>query len=214
MFFRSVLLLMSLLAVLSMGCGFFGGGGGGGDDEFTLLEFEPDPPTPVPEKVVGLALSLNPEILVEIEFLYAHQVHMQTLRRINRDLLALLDYSSPGDVDLDWVIEVHEVTKEMDDFFLLTTSRRVPESQRGQYEYLFVNMLEAVQTMGLGGDRLLAASLHLGPSGRSLLNMSEVDQDRFESLMLEAAFFLNDSEERIDQHMVDLGRVTGSMRLR
>ena len=210
---RFCLFLFGLLLLMTSGCGFFGVGGGG-DGDFQLLEFEPDPPTPVPEKVVGLALSINPEILVEVEFLYAHKVHMETLRRINRDLLGLLDYSSPGDVGLDWVIEVHEVTKEMDDFFLLTTSLRVPESQRDQYEYLFVSMLEGVQTMGLGADRLLAASLHLGPSGRTLVNMSEVEQDKFEALILEAEFFLTDSEERIADHMVDLSRVISSMRIR
>ena len=214
MVFRSLVLFLAILAALPvLGCGFLGGSSEA-SDEFALMEFEPDPPTPAPEEIVEQALSLNPELLVEVRFLYGHQVHVERMRQLNRDLLNLLDHGGPGEVNLDWVIDVHQTTRDADELFLLTTSLRVPESQRSQYDYLMIRMLEAVQTMGLGADRLLAAAVRVGPSGRTLLDMSDNERAEFDTLLLESRFFLNDSENIIEEHAEDLAQVVGSMRIR
>ena len=98
---------------------------------------------------------------------------MEGLRQVIRDLNAAVEHSGPADVDLDWVIEVHQVTRESDRFFGILTSLKVPESQRDQYKHLQIGMLETIQVAGYGSDRLLAASVIVGPSGRSMLNMSD-----------------------------------------
>ena len=212
----TALLLVLFLAILpAAGCGLLGGG----DDpdaplEMEVIEFADDLPTPEPGEVVERALTIDPDVLVEIRFLYNLQVRMEGLRQIVRDLRSMLDYSGPGDVDLDWVAEVHEVTRVSDGYFQVLTSLRVPESQRDQYEYLYINMLEAVQVAGYGADRLLAAAVVVGPSGRSMVNMSEEEIDEFETLMREAGFFLGDAEGQVDSGVGDVGRAISGLGLR
>ena len=75
----------------------------------------------------------------------------------------MLEYSNPGDVDLDWVIAVHALTEESEVFFDEVTGLRVPESQRENHEHIFIGLLEAVQVAGYGLDRLLAAAILVGP---------------------------------------------------
>ena len=202
-------------------CLLFSVGCGGGDGELGMLEFGPDDEVPDysdspsgSQGVSSLALSVNPNVLIEIRFLYEHQVRMETLQQLNRDLTNLLEYEGPSDVDLDWVIEVHDVTEEADEFFLLVTSQRVPESQRNSYEHAFVGMLEAVQVMGLGLDRVLSAALTVGPTGRSLLHMSPREVDEFDTLIREARFYLRDSDRLVEGQLDAVGDSIGQIRLR
>ena len=108
---------VGLLAALPlvMGCGLFGG-----EEEFELMVFEEDVKngqrsggvsgTPVPE------LGVDREVLVEVSFLYGHQVRLERLQRVIRDLTGLTEYENRGEVDLEWVVEVHEVTREAEEF--------------------------------------------------------------------------------------------------
>ena len=159
-------------------------------------------------------VSIDPEVLVEIHFLYSFQVRMEGLRQVIRDLNAGLEHSGPADVDLDWVIEVHQVTRESDRFFQLLTSMDVPESQRDQYEHLQIGMLETIQVAGYGADRLLAASVIVGPSGRSMLNMNDGEVDEFETLLRESRFFLTEAESRMTRQMSEVVRAVGGLVLR
>ena len=211
----ALLLVLFLLLLAATGCGLFEG-----DEDsdaplqMELIEFSDDLPTPEPGEVVERALTIDPDVLVEIRFLYNLQVRMEGLRQVVRDLHSMLDYSGPGDVDLDWVAEVHEVTRISDGYFQVLTSLRVPESQREQYEYLYIDMLEAVQVAGYGADRLLAAAVIVGPSGRSMVNMSEEEIDEFETLMRESGFFLDDAGDRVDSGVSDVGRAISGLGLR
>lgn len=219
MVFRPVWLLLMVLSVsLSLlGCGMLGFGGdeeGGDGESMELIDFGDDLPTPEPEEVVAQALSVDPESLVEIGFLHGFQVRLERLQRMVRDLESSTDYSSPSDVDLEWVADVHEVTREADEFFVELTSMSIPESQRVQYEYLYVGMLEAVQIAGFGSDRLLASAVLVGPSGRSLLNMSPAEADRFDALVREAKFFLRDAERRVEDEIGDVGDAVSALRVR
>ena len=220
MVFRPVvLMLLVVLASLSLsGCGMLGlGGDGDGEAEaesLDLIDFGDDLPTPEPDQVVAEALSVDPGSLVEISFLYNFQVRMERLQRMIRDLDSTSDYSSPSDVNLEWVAEVHEVTREADDFFRELTSLEFPDAQRIQYEYLYVGMLEAVQIAGFGSDRLLAAAVLVGPSGRSLLNMEGVEADRFDALIRESEFFLRDAERRADREIDSIRDAVSSLRVR
>ena len=81
------------------------------------------------------------------------------------------------------MIDVHEVTEEADFFFERMTGMEIPGSQREQYEYLYLGMLETIQVMAFGSDRVLAAALLVGPGGRSLAIMPPEERDRFLTLV-------------------------------
>ncbi len=163
---RLTVLLALALLFGTVGCGLFGGGGEetAGGDEFEMLEFDQVQPTPQPLEDIVKGLTLNPEVLVEVRYLYGHQVMLEDMRRVSRDLQSLLSYSGPGDVDLEWVIQVHEVTAEADEVFGRLTSSRIPGPLRERYEDLFLDLLDAIQVTGYGADRLLAASIKVGPA--------------------------------------------------
>ena len=171
---RQVPLFLVILTVLSLslGCGILPGFGGDSEaPELGMIEFDDDGEIVLePEEIIARALSIDPEVLIEIRFLYYFQVRLERLRQVIRDLNSAVEHSGPADVNLDWVIEVHEVTRESDDFFRVLTSLDVPESQREQYQHLQIGMLETVQVAAYGADRILAASVVVGPSGRSILN--------------------------------------------
>lgn len=154
-------------------------------------------------------------VFAEIRFLYNFQVRLERLQRMVRDLNGTLEPSGGrGGYDLEWVIAVHEVTRESDDLFRTLTSLRLPESQREQYEYLYVGMLEVVQVAGYGSDRLLAAAVLVGPSGRTAQQLGAEDADRFHTLLREARFFLSDATGRIDREVEEVGRSVGGLSLR
>ena len=216
----ALLLVLALVSISTLGCGLlgFGGDGGDGDSEESLeldvIQFADDLPTLEPEEAVARALSIDPDILEEIRFLYNFQVRLEGLRQVVRDLDSMLDYSGPGDIDLGWVAEVHEVTRESDDYFQVLTSLEVPASQLEQYQYLYIAMLESVQVLGYSADRLLAAAVLVGPSGRSMLNMSGEEVDAFQTLMRESQFFLSDAEALVDRRITEVGRAISGLRLR
>ena len=219
------LLFLVLVLSLSLGCGMLGFGGDSEDDApMGLIQFDDADPVEEPgaagsfdgggDGALVSPVSINPEVLVEIHFLYSFQVRMEGLRQVIRDLNAGLEHSGSADVDLDWVIEVHQVTRESDEFFQLLTSMKVPESQRDQYHHLQIGMLETIQVAGYGADRLLAASVIVGPSGRSMLNMSDGEVDEFETLLRESRFFLTEAESRMTRQMGEVVRAVGGLVLR
>ena len=214
----ALLLVLTLVSISTLGCGLLGFGGDGDSGEsldMEMIQFADDLPTPEPDAAAAArSLIVDPDILVEIHFLYNFQVRLEGLRQVVRDLNSMLDYSGPGDIDLDWVAEVHEVTRESDDYFKVLTSLDVPGSQRKQYEYLYIDMLEVVQVSGYGADRLLAAAVIVGPSGRSMLNLSGEEVDEFQTLMRESEFFLSDAERLVDRRITEAGRAISGLGLR
>ena len=213
----ALLLVLALVSISTLGCGLLGLGGDGDSEEsldMGMIQFADDLPTPESEDAAARDLNIDPAILEEIHFLYNFQVRLEGLRQVVRDLNSMLDYSGPGDIDLDWVAEVHEVTRESDDYFKVLTSLEVPVSQREQYEYLYIAMLESVQVSGYGADRLLAAAVVVGPSGRSMLNMSGEEVDAFQTLMRESRFFLADAESLVDRRITEVGRAISGLGLR
>ena len=213
-----VLMLLVLLVPLSlMGCGLLGFGGDNGEPDsnsMEVIDFGDDLPTPEPEVAVARALSVDPESLIEIGFLYEFQVRLERLSRMIRDLDSSNDYSSPSDVNLEWVADIHEVTREADDLFRELTSMEIPESQRVRYEYLYLGMLETVQISAFGSDRLLASAVLVGPSGRSLINMDSIEVDKFDALVRESKFFLRDAESRVDREIDQVRDAVASLRVR
>ena len=206
----------------SSGCGLLGfGGEDEGDKEIGLMDFGDDP---VEEDFSGagaeaevdfvLGLTQRPEILVEISYIYGHEIRLESLRRNNRDLQALLKYSSPGEIDLDWVREVHRVTRQSDELYRRLASEKIPPSQEEFYGGLQRGMLEVIQIGAVGSDRLLAASLEIGPSGRTLVNLTEVERGEFLSFMRQAGFFLAQSESFLEEEIEDVQGISSNFSLR
>ena len=216
---RQVPLFLVILTALSLslGCGIIPGFGGEDEDaDLGMIEFADDGEIVLePEEIIAGALSsIDPEVLIEIRFLYYFQVRLERLRQLIRDLNSAVEHSGPVDVNLDWVIEVHDVTRESDDFFRVLTSLDVPESQREQYQHLQIGMLETVQVAAYGADRILAASVVVGPSGRSMLNMDIEEIDRFETLLREARFFLSDATSRVEREIDEVSQAVRGLGLR
>ena len=174
----------------------------GGGEDFGLMSFDDIPeeaPTPVLEP--EFALSPKEELLVEVTYVYTHMILLETLQQVNRDMQLLLEYDSKADVDLEWVIEVHDVTARAEEFFDRAASLQVPASMEGKYSPSLLDFLEALQWTGFGSDRLLAASLTVGPSGRSLQVMNRQEEEVFERFKRESEYYLRKAESTIEKEL-------------
>ena len=200
-----------LLGALMSGCLF--SSSAVGDEEIGLIDFGEDP-TPEPLSVVTGRVGIPPEILIEVNFLYSLQVAWEGLREVNRDLQGLLDYGSPAGVGVEWVVGVHEESYEADRLFQRLTSMGVPPSQRGQYEESYLDLLEAVRVTAFGGDRVLAAALRVGPTGRTLVTMPDVERGEFLVLTRESSFYLKDAEKLIERGLERVGDAISEVGLR
>ena len=210
---KRILLTCSVLMLLGAGCGLFGGG----EDtlEFEVIEFEESEPTPTPpvEAVVD-SVGLDPATLLKLKYLYGHQVRLGTLRRVGRDLQGLLEYDDESDIGLDWVIEVHAVSQESDYLHERVKESGIPESQRDQYEYLFVGLLEVMDVVSFGSLRLLEAATVIGPDGRSLDTLDAGKREKFLTLLKEAGYFLGEGEEMVKEESLQVSSAIGRVGLR
>ena len=193
--FRSAvlpLLLCLLLAALSAGVAC--GGGGDGDDplaDFGIMTFD-DLPEAAPEPTVP-ALDLREDWILEVGFLHARVVMAESLRRTVRDLSALTE-SPGGTPGLEWVVAVHEATLAAEGFFDRTLQTDTPAAMQDRYYDLRRQYVEAVQMAGFGSDRLLGASLVIGPDGRTAAELSAVEREEYDRLLREAEFYLSHAE--------------------
>lgn len=201
-----------LFGALLSGC-FFSGVSEEGNGEIGMIDFGDDP-TPEPLSVVSARVGVPPEVLVEINFLYSLQVSWESLRGINRDMQGLLEYGGPGEVGVEWVVQVHDVSHEADRLFRRLTAMGVPASQRAQYEDNYLDLLEAVRITGFGGDRVLAAALRVGPTGRTVVTMPDPEREEFLVLTRESSFYLRDAEKLIERGIERVGEAISGVGLR
>ncbi len=206
------LLLFCLFLFGAVGCSSIGLGGGNG--EIGLIEFEPDPPTPVPEEVVGLALSMNPDVMQFVSTIYELQLLYESVDRMNRDLVNLVGSGEGDDYGLEWVIEVHEVTQDAETLYRRVAAFRLPENLRSEYDNTFIDLLQVIQLSSVGSDRILSAAILIGPSGRSMRNLQGAELERFERLRRESRLYLNEAQSASDAVGSSLESVVGQMSLR
>ena len=207
---RLALGFMTLFLVFSVAC--FGGGGESG--EIGLIEFEAEP-TQVPEDDgVDRAFSVDGEVLDEINFLYGYEVLLEDLVRLNHDFVRMAEYDTGVSLGLDWVIDVHNVTREADELFSLVLSQRISHVQRERHGGMYLRGLEIIQVLAYGSDRLMAAALEIGPSGRDLEVMSQDEVNRFQTFVREAGFFFRDADELLELQVEEVGARIGEVGLR
>ena len=210
---RLLVILVILATLSSVGCG--GMFGGEEEEEFEILEFDDAEPTPMPAvDAVIASVGIDPYVLLSLRFLYGLQVRLETLKRITRDMKGLAQYESDGEVNLQWVIDVHQVTDEVEGLAKRVKSSGIPESEREQYEYLFVGLLESIDLVEYGSLRLLAAATVLGPSGRSLETMGTGEREEFVTFVREAEFFLEDGDSRTTVEIKKVGSAIGRVGVR
>ena len=211
--------LLCLLLLSSAGC-LFGGADASEGDEFALMEFDDEEPTPEPVEERAESVSLDLLVLEEINYLYARQVMLEQLQKLNRDLTALQELETgrrggqDEDIGLDWVIDVFEVVYDADELFNLVVSLPVPDYQREKHADLFISELEAVQVMSFGSARLLEAATVIGPGGREVDGLSPYEFGRFHTLVREAGYFLRDSGSLIERQLELLSATIGRVYLR
>ena len=216
-------LLMALLVLTAAsGCGWISGGSGGdsSDGAIELIDFGPDDPQEfqrtVQEKRVEVAqgFMLEPRTLGTVRFVYQHQVLLERLTRMLDRLENTLQDTSPAEVDLEWVIEVHETTRAADALFVEIIDHDVPDYLEDDFGHLYLALLDVVKFVGVAVDRALAAGLEVGPSGRSLLAMTPEERARFRVLIRESEYYLEASRELLGEQVKEVGGIAGQMTFR
>ena len=207
---RWALGFMTLLLVFSVACF----GGGGESDEVALLEFEPEPTQVSEDDGVERVFSVDGQILDEINFLFGYEVLLEDLVRLNHDFVRMAESDTGASVGLDWVIDVHNITREADELFSLLLSQRISHVQRERHGEMYLRGLEIIQVLAYGADRLMAAALEIGPSGRDLEVMSQDEVNRFQTFVREAGFFFRDADEILELQVEEVGARIGEVGLR
>ena len=214
-------LLLALLCsgglLLMAACG--GGGEGPQVDEFGIIDFGPDDPADDIQYQLALArenaeqgLTFEPERLVQVNVVYSNQVRLERLERVIRDMIRLLETNNAGEINLDWVIRVHQAVEDADFLFAEAIRYRLPEGQVEEFGDYYVEVLETIQLGGYGASRLLAAAVLVGPEGRSLLNFTDTERVRYDVLVKEARFYLNEAERNFKELSKELNSKEGALR--
>lgn len=211
-------ILAAVIAVVWVVYGFFFGG----EAELGLIDFgdegaeESDYLSPSTNEASELDAfyEVPDELLIEVDYMFAHQIYLTVLGRVNQDLLSLTAYKAESDVDLDWVIEVHAATLEAEETFALLADVPLPGNNRELYLGYKLGMLESLQISAEGATRLLAASIVLGPSGRSLPNLSVDERVEFDSLLDQSAFYLNQADDFITEEQEHVSQAVSTISLR
>ena len=207
---RWVLGFMTLVLVFSVACF----GGGGASDEVSMLEFEAEPTQVSEDDGVERVFSVEGVILDEINFLFGYEVLLEDLVRLNHDFVRMSEADTGESVGLDWVIDVHNITREANELFSLLLSQRISHVQRERHGEMYLRGLEIIQVLAYGADRLMAAALEIGPSGRDLEVMSQDEVNRFQTFVREAGFFFRDAEEILELQVEEVGARIGEVGLR
>lgn len=211
-------ILAALIALVWVGFAFFFGG----EAELGLIDFGDEPAdeydysssSSTEASELDAFYEIPDELLIEVDYMFAHQIYLRVLGQLNQDLLTLTSYKAESEVDLDWVIEVHAATLEAEDTFALLADVPLPGNNREFYLGYKLGMLESLQISAEGATRLLAASILLGPSGRSLPNLSVDERVEFDSLLEQSAFYLNQADDFISEEQEHVSQAVSTISLR
>jgi len=194
----------------------------GGDAELGLIDFGDDPVEEYDysSSASNVASELDAfyeipdQVLIEVDYMFAHQIYLALLVRLNQDLLTLTSYKSESEVDLDWVIDVHDATLEAEEVFALLADVPLPGTNREQYLRYKLGMLESLQISAEGATRLLAASILIGPSGRGLPNLSVDERVQFDGLLRQAAFYFDQADTYLEEEQEVVSSAVSTISLR
>ena len=198
---RPVLALAALAAVaVPLGCG---------DDSQAYVDRGPaiSIALPTPEPTLHpLLQNLTPSqrLLLRIDYLSNMTSLLHQMRDINRELVRLADVSDIGDADtasrfdLQWVQSVDEASRVAGYYYDFQYQVVLP-APLVEYGALHDSYGLAVETSAMGVTALLDASVFLGPSGRTYLDLGREDRARLHSYLLRASFYLNEADHLISR---------------
>lgn len=178
----------SLFRLLLCGAAALAGGGGAADnpDGFQRIDFGPnDPAEDIPyqrdlaRENAAQGLTFEPEKLAQVNVIYGNPVRPE---RVNRDMIKLLEVTNPGEIRSGLGHPGASGGGYADWLFEEVISYQLPEGQVEAFGDYYVQALETVQLDSYGAGRLLAAAALVGPDGRSLLNFTDQERDRFDFL--------------------------------
>ena len=220
---RIVIIVVAILVLVGVGWVALGPIGfgvfGGSAESLELIEFSDDAPAQSSSSTsVSVPVSdfyeIPGELLIEVDYMFAHVIYLRVLSRLNQDLITLSESRPGSEFDLDWVVEVHELTLEAENIYRILSAVRVPRTNEHVYLDYKLRMLEVVQVSAEGATRLLAASVLLGPSGRSSLNLSVTEKVEFDSLLRQSSFYLEEAAEFLEDEQERVSSAVSTISLR
>lgn len=183
-------LLPLLLLILPVACG------GEEDPLWAPIEYTPEIPTPVVVEEAVQDISLDGFLMAETNYLFYYRSLADSLVSLNRSLVSQgeIQRGSQQDYDLAWVVDVHDLITRSEGVYSLILSLEADDAIRDKYATLYLDTLRTIDLMVVGGDRLLAAAILLGPTGRSYEDMSDSEKWQFDALVSESGHWLSSSE--------------------
>ena len=194
-------LLLATLALLLAACG----GGGGGDAVPTpapiAITFPTPSPTPHP-----LLEGYTPaqRRLIRVDYLQHMLGLLRVMQGVNRELVRMTEIDASGEAvysggqkrpaDLNWLVNMHEVTDEASRYYEYAYSVTLPEAL-SEYEDLHQGFLRTMETAAFGITALLEAGFTLGPSGRTTADLPRHQLAEFQSSLGEAEFYFGEAEK-------------------
>ena len=194
-------LSLATLALLVVACG----GNAGGDAVPTpapiAISFPTPSPTPHP-----LLEGYTPaqRRLIRVDYLQHMLGLLRVMQGVNRELVRMTEIDSSGQAvysggqkrpaDLNWLVNMHEVTDEAARYYEYAYSVTLPEAL-SEYQELHQGFLRTMETAAYGITALLEAGTTLGASGRTTADLPRHQLAEFQSSLGEAEFYFGEAEK-------------------
>ena len=190
----------------------------GGEEPF---EFDFDDLPPEEEVDTGPPPTLDPfrrltgqELrLVRLDYLHDVGAMLAQIERSRRQIILLVDDAAEP-VSTDWVVDVHTAHRTSEEMRLRFYSFPLPADLAEDYVTFHAGFLETVQMYSYAADRLVAAAITLGPTGRVSTDMDASQESEFRSLLAEANYYLLDTEILLSRAEDDLKLILKDLRVR
>lgn len=209
-----LLALCAAVAWFGLACG---GGGEDGDLVFDFSDLEDEPQAqsgPRPTRDPFARLSQRPKREMRLDYLHDIWAMLRQLETSRRSMFRHVEDAQSERVKLNWVVDAHNLHRRSEEFRIRAYSYPVPERLAGDYLDFHVAFLEAVQMYSHSADRLLAAAIVIGPSGRGSSDLLPAETAQYVSLLGESAYYSLDTEVLTSRLQDDLKEIFKSLRVR
>lgn len=214
----AIALILAALLLIVTACG-------GGPDPLEGLEFVFDDEETT-EGVAGAAeaaptvvspyarLSADDWRHPRVAYVYDMQAMAMDMEHSLRSMVRMLENGREGDGSLDWVVQVHDLHRESEELRLRAYNFGLDEDLVEDYVEFHASFLEAVQIYALGADRMLEAAILLGPTGRTVGDLTASERAEFVSLLGEGVFYMQGAEVMVSRSRDDIKEIIKYLRVR
>ena len=212
------LALAALLLLVAAACG-------GGDDPLEGLEFVFDDEETA-DGAAGTAEAaptvVSPYARLyaddwrhsRVAYVYDMQAMAMDMEHSLRSMVRMLESGRDGDGSLDWVVQVHDLHRNSEELRLRAYNFALDEDLVEDYVEFHASFLEAVQIYALGADRMLEAAILLGPTGRTVGDLTASERAEFVSLLGEGVFYMQGAEVMVSRSRDDIKEIIKYLRVR